>query len=427
VAKTRRKSRLDEKPTYLLLVGLAGSPATRPSTLKPERAAQVLRESFRELIDSGIEPELAVEQLAHDHGVNAPSQNWIRLQLADDVATALANVDHRHQGESIAGVTRYGKDDGLALLGAARKSWELKPTRCSDIFDVPVELIDADPSQPRKTFDPDALRELGESMRIRQIHPIMVRPDPKTKGRFVVVAGERRWRAANLVRLATIRAEVCDLTPEEVAQVQLAENENRVQPPESETADFVATQIDRGLEVQQIARAMGRTRRWVEDRACMARLAPNLKKQLDARKLPVSVAAALCELPVEIQTTVWESAREKSKTASGQEAYVRAVTLKQSGQDLFGQPIIEFIAGLSPVKRRKLRSALTTEFRAMNRLANRKPEEILAATDFPTATIGQLRQGARRLQQLAKAAEKALMQTEAATAPAPATHRTAAA
>jgi len=408
----KRKSKADEIPSYLLLVGLAGSPATKPKPLSPARATTLLRERFRALVDAGTPPELAVEQLATDHGANAPSQAWVRRQLADE----LAPVDHRHQGPSIAGVTRYGPESGLALLGAARKSWEKKPTRCSDIFDVPVELIEPDPDQPRKTFDVEALRELGESMRIRQIHPIMVRPHPKTKGRFIVVAGERRWRAANLVRLVTIRAEICDLTPEEVAQVQLAENENRVQPPESETADFVATQMQRGMEVQQIARAMGRTQRWVEDRACMAKLAPNLKKQLDARKLPVSVAAALCELPVEIQTAVWESAREKSKTANGQEAYVRAITLKQSGEDLFGQPIIEFIAGLSPTKRRKLRSALTTELRAVNKLANRKPEEIVAATDFPSATIDQLREGARRLQKLAKAAEQALMQSEAAAA-----------
>ena len=405
----RSRESLPDVPVGLLLVGLAGSPATKPKPLSPDDAALKLRKKFQALVLMGVTPEVAIEQLARDHAANWPSQQWIYELLKHEP------VDHRHLGASVAGVTRYGPDSGLALLGAARKSWEAKPTRCSDVFDVSVELIDPDPSQPRKTFDVEALRELGESMRIRQIHAIMVRPDESRKGRFIIVAGERRWRAANLVRLATIRAEVCNLTAEEVAQVQLAENENRVQPPESETADFVATQLTRGLSVDQIARAMGRTTRWVEGRACMAKLAPNLKRQLDAKTLPVSVAAALCELPIEIQTAVWESARDRSKTASGQEAYVRAVVLKQAGKDLFGQPVIEFINGLSPSKRRKLGTQISKELRAATQLSKRTPAEILAgSSSFPLGTTEGIRLAAQKLAKLAKETEAIVLAQHAA-------------
>lgn len=304
-------------------------------------------------------------------------------------------------------------DHRPAAKPAAAKDRRPGAKPCSDTRDIPLDHIEPDPAQPRKTFDPEALRELGQSLRVRQIHPILVRPHPTRRGRFVIVAGERRWRAASLARLGRIRAEVCRLTPEEVAQVQLAENENRVRPAESETADFVALQLKRGMEIAAIARAMGRSEAWVKARQCMAGLAPNLKKQLDAGRLPVSVAAALCELPLEIQTAVWEAAREQSAGATGQEAYVRAVKLRQSGQDLFGQPVVEFLNGLSPTRRRHLQRDINRELRAVNRLAGRAPQEFLAA-DFPRLTIEALRQGARKLAKLAQEAEKLLMARAAA-------------
>ena len=70
---------------------------------------------------------------------------------------------------------------------------------------IDLSLIEVNSKQPRKTFDDDKLLELSNSIKnIGQIVPIIVRESPKSKNKYIVVAGERRWRASKLAGLKTI-------------------------------------------------------------------------------------------------------------------------------------------------------------------------------------------------------------------------------
>jgi len=78
-----------------------------------------------------------------------------------------------------------------------------------DLQSIRVDMISPDPEQPRRTFDNAKLDELAGSLREHGLlQPIRVRPDPAVFGRFVIVAGERRWRAAQRVPMAEIAAVV---------------------------------------------------------------------------------------------------------------------------------------------------------------------------------------------------------------------------
>src|SRR5262245_21675897 len=67
---------------------------------------------------------------------------------------------------------------------------------------VAIDLLGPNPQQPRRMFDETELRELTESVRANGIlQPIVVRPDPRASGRFQIIAGERRWRAAQRAAL----------------------------------------------------------------------------------------------------------------------------------------------------------------------------------------------------------------------------------
>src|SRR5918992_2754260 len=92
--------------------------------------------------------------------------------------------------------------------------------------DTLISLIDPDPEQPRKVFDEARLAELAESMAANGLAvPILLRPTPN--GRFVIVHGERRWRAAQRLGWETIPADVRELSAEEAPWLSLVENVQR--------------------------------------------------------------------------------------------------------------------------------------------------------------------------------------------------------
>ena len=85
---------------------------------------------------------------------------------------------------------------------------------------VPIESVVPNKDQPRRTFTEDHLRELSESIRAKGIlQPIIVRPAPGSEGQFEIVAGERRWRAAQLAQLHEVPVLVRDLDDQEAIEL----------------------------------------------------------------------------------------------------------------------------------------------------------------------------------------------------------------
>lgn len=99
-----------------------------------------------------------------------------------------------------------------------------------EVLKKPPAVLRPDPGQPRKQFPEAELRELGESMRVRQLQPVMARPDG------TLIAGERRLRAAQLVGLPTIDVIVVDepLSETQLRVLQLTENVHRADLSEGE-------------------------------------------------------------------------------------------------------------------------------------------------------------------------------------------------
>src|SRR5829696_8182252 len=126
--------------------------------------------------------------------------------------------------------------------------------------EIPLELIQPNGRQPRRTFDQTRLAELAESIRTRGVlQPIVVRPLPG--GSFELVAGERRLRAAQMVELKTIPALVRNTDDWERLDVALAENMARVDLNAVEEARACAMLVDDlGLTKQEVGRRVGRSR-----------------------------------------------------------------------------------------------------------------------------------------------------------------------
>ncbi len=119
-----------------------------------------------------------------------------------------------------------------------------------------------DPEQPRKSFDEEALQKLARSMDSNGLlQPIVVRPIPEgRKGgiRYILIAGERRWRAAGQLGWKTIPAIIReDLTIEEAAKLQLLENIVRRDLDPVEEARAFKKMLDEGYTIQEISEAVG--------------------------------------------------------------------------------------------------------------------------------------------------------------------------
>jgi ParB family transcriptional regulator, chromosome partitioning protein len=154
----------------------------------------------------------------------------------------VADAQQRGMGRGLAAILpRNGKiDDGMR--------------------EIPLELIQPNARQPRRTFDQARLAELAESIRTRGVlQPIVV--TPLAGGSFELVAGERRLRAAQMVELETIPALVRDTDDWERLDVALAENMARVDLNAIEEARACAMLVDDlGLTKQEVGRRVGRSR-----------------------------------------------------------------------------------------------------------------------------------------------------------------------
>jgi ParB family chromosome partitioning protein len=151
---------------------------------------------------------------------------------------------------------------GLAAILTATAPADQEPggEALADLRQVPVTMIVANPHQPRRTFNEDALQALSDSLAERGVlQPVLVRPVPG--GTYELIAGERRWRAAQLAGFETIPAVVRAHDDEESLELALIENMAREDLNPVEEARACSLLVEElGLTREALARRVGRSR-----------------------------------------------------------------------------------------------------------------------------------------------------------------------
>ena len=155
-------------------------------------------------------------------------------------------------------------DVGVAAAAgiAVPKSDASVPDRISSLSEIPIEWINTGPWQPRRVFAQDALAELADSIRQKGIvQPILVRPSPDWPTRFELIAGERRWRAAQLAQLHMVPAIVRDFTDSQAYEIALIENVQRADLSAIEEAQGYQKLLDQhGYTQEQLTKIIGKSR-----------------------------------------------------------------------------------------------------------------------------------------------------------------------
>lgn len=136
------------------------------------------------------------------------------------------------------------------------------PTSTKQETDVPIELLRANPDQPRRLFSEEDLDSLTASIAEKGIlQPLIVRPDPSGDEGYQIVAGERRWRAAQRARLHVVPVLIRELSDTEVLEVAIIENIQRANlNPVEEAGGYRQLMEQFGHTQERLAQALGKSR-----------------------------------------------------------------------------------------------------------------------------------------------------------------------
>jgi len=222
-----------------------------------------------------------------------------------------------------------------ALLGDAPPEKPAKSTEPKR--ELPIEYLTASADQPRQIFDKDAIEELAASIKARGLlQPILVRPNGKDS--YEIVAGERRWRAAQKAKLHDVPVIIRELTDEAAAEIALIENVQRVDLGPIEEANAYNRLADiYGRTQEEIAKAVGKSRSHVANMMRLLKLPSRAHDALAGGEITMGHARALLGAadPDRTLKAVLQgglSVRETEKLVRGFEAGKSGVETATSGK-----------------------------------------------------------------------------------------------
>jgi ParB family transcriptional regulator, chromosome partitioning protein len=208
---------------------------------------------------------------------------------------------------------------------------------------LPVDLLQRGKYQPRADMRTDSLGELADSIKARGlVQPILVRPlprpNPAESQRYEIIAGERRWRAAQMAGLTEIPAVIRDVPDEDAVAMALIENIQREDLNPLEEARALLRLIEEfGLTHQAAAEAVGRSRAAVSNLVRLMELTDEVKEMLEHRQIEMGHARAILGLAtrrqqIEVATLV----AKKSLSVRDTESLVRRIINPKAAESAGG-------------------------------------------------------------------------------------------
>jgi ParB family chromosome partitioning protein len=160
--------------------------------------------------------------------------------------------------------------------------------------EIPVDLIDPNPEQPRRHFDPDKLEAMAQSILLHGVlQPVVVR---QVGDRYELIVGERRWRGSRAAGLEKIPAVVADLAPQDRLEVAIVENVQRHDLNPMELAHAYRSLADAGATQEEIGRKVSIDRSSVANHLRLLELTRDLQQDVEEARLSMGHAKALLQV-----------------------------------------------------------------------------------------------------------------------------------
>lgn len=232
-------------------------------------------------------------------------------------------------------VRKRGLGRGLdALLGVGNASQSTGNAAADSLEhhilkEIPVDLIQRGKYQPRRDIDPESLQELAESIRAQGImQPIVVRPISGRK--YEIIAGERRWRAAQIAGLDQVPAVIRDVNDESAIAMALIENIQREDlNPIEEAVSLQRLQQEFELTQQEVADAVGKSRSTIANLLRLMSLQEDVRLLLERGDMEMGHARALLALEGMQQSQAARTVVGKGMSVRQTEALVRNLLARQ--------------------------------------------------------------------------------------------------
>ncbi|MFN3953878.1 MAG: ParB/RepB/Spo0J family partition protein [Pararhodobacter sp.] len=206
-------------------------------------------------------------------------------------------ADRKHERRSLG----RGLPALMAELGVNQNTFDnpskdnIAASTDKGVRSLPVESLQPNPDQPRRKFDEDALQDLAQSIQEKGIiQPLIVRLLPGQSERFEIVAGERRWRAAQLARLHEVPVLVREFSDSEVLEIAIIENIQRAELNAIEEAHGYQQLHEKfGHTQEKIATALGKSRSHIANLQRLLTLPEEVQSMVVSGKLTAGHARAL--------------------------------------------------------------------------------------------------------------------------------------
>jgi len=209
-----------------------------------------------------------------------------------------------------------------------------EPIQPEHVTEVAIDLIDANPLQPRRVFEKGRLDELAQSIRTNGIiQPLVVR---KADDRYQLIAGERRWRAARLAEIAMVPIVVREIPEDRLLEVTLIENIQREDLNPVETAHAFNSMMQQlNLSAEEVGRRTGKDRSTIINFVRLLQLPKDILDLLAEHKLSAGHARALLTLPTaELQREVAERASAQGWNVRQTERMTQKMTEGRQAKNL---------------------------------------------------------------------------------------------
>ena len=234
-----------------------------------------------------------------------------------------------------------GLGRGLSAILEAENYIDELPA-VSRMEELDIELITPNPKQPRTTFDDDALEELADSIAtLGLIQPITVRRE--ADGKYIIISGERRWRASRLAGRKTIPAYVREADDKELHEMALVENIQRQDLNAMEIAISLQRLIDEcGVTQETVAQRVGKKRSTIANYLRLMQLSPEVQAALKANLITMGHAKAIAGVEPEQQPQIVKKVIKKELSVRATEQLVKKLTDKQAAETSAAEVADEF-------------------------------------------------------------------------------------
>jgi ParB family transcriptional regulator, chromosome partitioning protein len=257
-------------------------------------------------------------------------------------------------------MTRKPLGRGLSALLSAEGATAV----AEETNEVSIDLIDAGSSQPRTVFDDASLNELAKSIAANGVvQPILLRPKG---GRFELIAGERRWRAAALAGLSKIPALVRNIQDDKVLEIALIENIQREDLNPIEEARAYRKLTDTlGLTQETIAEKVGRDRSYVTNYLRLLKLPEDIQSLLQSGRISTGHARTLLGVDQpDLQRRIARKIIDQDLSVRSTERLVRS-SGRSSAQGVAVDPVARQADANTRAAETKLRRQLGTKVRIL--------------------------------------------------------------